>query len=147
MRSIEHIVVHCSATSPFATVEAIQRHWREVLGWKRPGYHVIIKCNGEAVRLAPDDMVVNGAKGYNAHALHVCYIGGVRPGKEAGEPVAHDTRTPQQVEALYRQVQAWKREHPKAGVLGHRDLPGVTKECPSFDAVDEYRHMTVTAAV
>ena len=128
MRVIRHIVVHCTATSQTATVGAIQRYWREELGWKSPGYHRIIQADGTVITLASDAAICNGVGGHNAHALHVSYIGGVN-GK--GQPV--DTRTPAQRAALERIVKEWKRLHPAAQVLGHRDFPGVTKACPSFD--------------
>jgi len=31
------------------------------------------------------------------------------------------------------------QDFPEAVILGHRDLPGVRKECPCFDAENEYR--------
>ncbi len=30
-------------------------------------------------------------------------------------------------------------DYPEAVILGHRDLPGVRKDCPCFDAQQEYR--------
>jgi N-acetylmuramoyl-L-alanine amidase len=29
--------------------------------------------------------------------------------------------------------------HPQAHILGHRDLPNVSKSCPCFDAQEEYK--------
>lgn len=140
MRNITHLVVHCSATSPTATVEAIQRYWREVQGWKSPGYHVIVKANGEAVRLADDTAVTNGVAGHNATCLHVCYIGGVV--ELAGKQVPMDTRTKEQKATLLDVLRAWKAKYPKAVIQGHRDflVPGPKwKDCPSFAAKEEYR--------
>ena len=48
-RKIEYIVIHCTATSPDAKVSGILRYWKEEKGWKSPGYHRIIKANGEVV--------------------------------------------------------------------------------------------------
>lgn len=31
--------------------------------------------------------------------------------------------------------------YPEAVILGHRDLPGVHKKCPCFDAAEEYREL------
>lgn len=121
-----------------ATVEAIQRYWREVMGWKSPGYHVIIKADGSRIRLSPDEKPTNGVAGHNSTSLHVCYIGGVIPGREAGKPIPHDTRTPAQKAALLAQLKEWREAYPDAEILGHRDAPNVAKACPSFDARSEY---------
>jgi hypothetical protein len=36
-----------------------------------------------------------------------------------------------------------KTEHPQAVILGHRELPGVHKACPCFDASTTYSNMKV----
>jgi len=129
MRTITHIVLHCTATPQTATVEAIQRYWRQNLGWKSPGYHIVIQPDGTCVRLLPDAQVSNGVAGHNATSLHVSYIGGV---DASGHPV--DNRTPRQLAEMTRVVRRWLEAHPHAQVLGHRDFPNVKKACPSFDA-------------
>lgn len=137
MRRITHIVVHCTATLQTATVASIQRYWREVLGWKSPGYHVVIAPDGSQVRLSPDEKPTNGVAGQNATSLHVSYIGGVGP--DGKKPM--DNRTIGQRIALKRVISEWLRAHPSAVVQGHRDFPGVKKACPSFDAKNEYKNL------
>ena len=132
MRSIKYLVVHCSATSSKATVEAIKSYWKNTLGWKNVGYHKIIEADGNIVTLAPDEMITNGVKGFNTNCLHVCYIGGVKNGK------GFDTRTDAQKESLIKVLKQWKENHPSAIIQGHKDFPRVAKECPSFNAKDEY---------
>ena len=134
MRTITHLVVHCTATPATASVASIQRHWREVLKWRAMGYHVIIEANGNVVRLADDSAVCNGVAGHNATSLHVSYIGGIR--LPSGIP--HDTRTDAQKAALERVLREWKQKYPRAVIQGHRDFPNVRKACPSFDARKEY---------
>ncbi len=129
MRTIKRIIIHCTATNPSATVEAIRNYWRNELGWKNPGYHYIIDRFGETTQLMAESGVANGARGFNASAIHVAYIGGVN-GK--------DTRTKRQKAQLIGMVIYLKRKYPEAEVSGHRDLPGVTKDCPCFDAKLEY---------
>lgn len=136
MRTITHIVVHCTATSPGASVDSIRRYWRETLKWKSPGYHILVDQFGEAHRLADDSAITNGVAGHNATSLHVSYIGGV-DSKNAPK----DTRTRQQKETLLRVLREWKRQYPKAIIQGHRDFPGVRKACPSFDAKNEYLNL------
>lgn len=129
MREIKYIVVHCTATVSTATPSAIQQYWRNTLGWKNPGYHVLIDANGELYRLLSDAEIGNGVRGYNHNSLHVSYIGGLHD---------KDTRTAAQKEAIRQVVQEWKKKYPAAEVSGHRDFPGVQKTCPCFDAQKEY---------
>lgn len=133
MRPIQWLVVHCTATAQSATVASIQNYWRTQLGWRQPGYHIIIPPDGRSVRLLDDSIPSNGVAGYNAHALHVSYIGGI-------DAQGHglDTRTPQQKAELLRILQRWKKQYPNARIQGHRDFPNVHKECPSFNAKAEY---------
>jgi hypothetical protein len=140
MREIKHIVIHCTATPQTATVASIQRYWREVLKWKAPGYQAICSPEGIVHRLAPDEAICNGVAGFNKHALHVSYIGGV---DENGKPI--DNRTEAQKASLYFFVSGWAQKYPTAKIMGHRDFSrdlnrdGVlqpsewAKACPSFD--------------
>lgn len=128
MREIKYVVLHCTATSPFAKVEAIQNYWKNNLGWKMPGYHYVISANGGVKQLATEDQVTNGVAGYNAHSIHISYIGGI---DGAGKP--EDTRTPAQKEAQIKLLKTLRAKYPKAAIMGHRDFPGVKKACPSFN--------------
>ena len=128
MRQITHIVIHCSATSQTATVEAIQRYWREKLGWRNPGYHKIILPNGSVRTLADDSQVCNGVRGHNATSLHICYLGGV---DTRNRPI--DNRTEAQNLALVKELLNWAWKYKRVKILGHRDFPNVAKACPSFD--------------
>jgi N-acetylmuramoyl-L-alanine amidase len=38
---------------------------------------------------------------------------------------------------MERLVREYKKKHPNAVVLGHKDFPNVAKACPSFE-VDEW---------
>lgn len=128
MRTIKYIVVHCTATPTDTTIESILRYWKEEKGWKNPGYHYIIKRNGEIVNLHPESQTSNGVEGYNKNAIHLSYIGGIDNKKNA-----IDNRTPAQVHAMFNKLVALGEKYPNAVILGHRDFPGVTKPCPSFD--------------
>lgn len=134
MRTIKFIAVHCTATQPTATVEAIQQYWRNTLGWKSPGYHYLIEPNGTIHNLQPEDKISNGVAGYNATSIHVSYIGGV---DRKNKP--KDTRTDEQKAAMLSIITTLKQKYPAAVIQGHRDFPGVKKACPSFDAKKEYQ--------
>jgi N-acetylmuramoyl-L-alanine amidase len=128
MRQINYIVLHCTATSPKTTVESIQRFWKESNGWKDPGYHHIIKADGTIVNLQPIEKPSNGVKGHNANSIHISYVGGI---DEKGR--AKDTRTDAQKQSQILLLKKYKQQFPSAVIQGHRDFPGVTKECPSFE--------------
>jgi N-acetylmuramoyl-L-alanine amidase len=128
MRIIKYIVLHCTATQPNATVEAIQNYWRNILHWKSPGYHHIIPANGIVKQLQPEDQIANGVAGYNANSIHISYVGGVDKNN-----VPTDTRTPEQLAAMKVLIKRLKAEYPSAAIQGHRDFPNVHKACPSFN--------------
>lgn len=127
-RDIKFIVVHCTATTPDAKIQDIQRYWKETLGWKNPGYHYLTKRNGQVIQLQDESKIANGVKGYNANSIHLSYIGGV---DKDGKP--KDNRTIEQKEAMFEKLVELSERYPKAQILGHCDFPGVRKACPSFD--------------
>ncbi len=136
MREIKFLAVHCTATPQTATVSSIQSYWRNVLKWKMPGYHFIIKPNGEVVQLLDIEKVSNGVKGFNSVSINISYIGGV---DAQNKPI--DNRTEAQKKALLDLLKKLKKQFPKAIIQGHRDFPGVKKACPSFDAKEEYKNL------
>jgi N-acetylmuramoyl-L-alanine amidase len=133
MRTITHIVVHCTATPQTTTVQSIQRYWRDNLKWKSPGYHFLIEANGTVHNLQPITLPSNGVAGHNANSIHVSYIGGVNT---QNRPM--DNRTEAQKTALLTILRDLKKQFPRAVIQGHRDFPRVAKACPSFDAIKEY---------
>lgn len=128
MRTIKYIVLHCTATPQNTTIESIKNYWKNVLKWKNPGYHYMIKANGEVVNTLPIDQIANGVAGYNTPSIHISYIGGV---DAKGQPL--DNRTQAQKESQIQLLKALKQKFPNAIIKGHRDFPGVKKACPSFD--------------
>lgn len=128
MRTINNLVLHCSATPQNTTVESILRYWKEEKKWKNPGYHWIIKANGEAVNLLPIEQVSNGVSGHNSDSIHISYIGGV---DSKGNPI--DNRTSAQIKTQKELLLKYHRMFPKARLVGHRDFKNIAKACPSFD--------------
>jgi N-acetylmuramoyl-L-alanine amidase len=135
MRKIEYIAIHCTATSQDATIESIQNFWKKVKGWKSPGYHFIIKPNGEVVNLLPIEEVSNGVQGFNSQTINIAYIGGVD-----GELNPIDNRTPEQIESMLKKINELKVDFPNAIIQGHRDFPNVKKDCPSFNVKKWLNH-------
>lgn len=128
MRDIKNIVLHCTATAQTATIPSIVKYWKDVMKWKTPGYHFLIRPDGTYENLVPIETPSNGVAGHNKNSIHISYIGGIdSKGK------ASDNRTPAQKETMIRLIKEMKAKFPHADLRGHRDFPGVTKECPSFD--------------
>ncbi|QIY83403.1 N-acetylmuramoyl-L-alanine amidase [Chryseobacterium sp. NEB161] len=136
MRKIKYIAVHCTATPQTTSIDSIKNYWKTTLGWKMPGYHFIIKPNGEVVNLLSIDKVSNGVQGFNSEAINISYIGGVD-----GKGKAFDNRTPAQKATLLRLLQELRAKFPTAIIQGHRDFPKVKKDCPSFNAKKEYENI------
>lgn len=133
MRTINYIVIHCTATQPDVKIESIKRYWRENLKWKNPGYHYMIKADGKTVNILPIDQISNGVAGWNSQIINISYIGGI---DKSGNP--EDTRTEEQKKSMIKLLKELKSKFPKAKIQGHRDFPNVHKACPSFDAKKEY---------
>lgn len=129
-RRITHLFVHCTATQPTATVSAILNFWRTKLGWKNPGYHILLPTDG-FFQLANFDVVCNGVKGYNANSLHISYIGGI---DKAGKP--KDTRTESQTQLMTAFIHEVTKKYPSIKVLGHNEVSN--KACPSFSVQKEF---------
>lgn len=132
MREIDMIVVHCSATrcNRTYTVEQLRHDHVVVNGWRDIGYHFYIARNGTVYPCRPIERMGAHARGYNAHSIGVCYEGGL---DENG--CIADTRTDLQKVAMRQLIVSLHKRFPTIRkVLGHRDLPGVQKSCPSFNA-------------
>ena len=135
MRSVNLIVIHCSATrcNRRFTVDMLKACHNARFGNKGIGYHYYIERDGHLYQTRDESLVGMHARHYNAHSIGICYEGGLN---EQGQ--AADTRTPEQRAALIALLRSLKEDYPQAEILGHRELEGVHKECPSFDC-QEYR--------
>jgi hypothetical protein len=72
-------------------------------------------------------------------------VGGLenRPGVPYSKLKWKDTRTEAQKKALAKYVKDFHRKHPTIPIVGHRDLPGVSKECPCFDVASWLREIGI----
>ena len=133
MRQIDLIVIHCSATRedrPFPVTSLIACHQAR-FGFT--GYHYYITRDGQVYQTRHENLVGAHARHYNQHSIGVCYEGGINKRGQNG-----DTRTEAQKHALWALLKSLKTDYPNATILGHRELPGVHKDCPCFDASKEY---------
>lgn len=153
MKTIDAIIIHCSATKAGQDLRAkdIDRMHKQ-RGFNQIGYNFVIDLDGMVENGRP--LSIDGAhcniKGfsessYNKHSVGICYIGGL---DASGKPA--DTRTPAQRASLRQLVAKLCREYPIIEVLGHRDtspdLDGsgevepveYIKACPCFDVRSEF---------
>lgn len=147
MRSINKLVIHCSASPNGQAVTAAELDaWHKARGFKRTGvfaktwqvqfqhigYHYVIDLNGSVINgRHPAEMGAHVA-GSNANSLGICMVG-------------TDAFTAKQWAALKSQVESVQRGWPGITVVGHRDLSpdlngdGIIqrnewlKICPGFD--------------
>lgn len=136
---VDFLAVHCSATPADAKHENIDaaeiRRWHRAKGWRDIGYHFVIKRNGAVEPGRPVDQPGAHEPRINNRSLAVCLVGGAPPlGSAASKAgLGENNYTPAQFASLVTLLRELKAKHPAAEVLGHRDVPGVRKACPSFD--------------
>ena len=106
--------------------------WHRAKGWFGIGYHFVIRRRGKLEMGRPVERRGAHARGHNRNSIGVCLIGGVDEENEKPE----DNFTNHQLIVLEATVRLLLQQYPGAAVLGHRDIPGVAKACPSFDVAE-----------
>lgn len=138
MRAIDRVYIHCAATpnGKHFTVEDIDS-WHRERGWGRDplkarecgnqhltsiGYHRVIYTDGRRVQGRCFQEIGAGVQGDNAKTIHICLVG-------------TDKFTKEQWASLAEEYKFLNSEllGPHVTWLGHRDHPGVKKDCPGFD--------------
>lgn len=138
MRKINTIVIHCSATPEGMTypLETLRADHKK-RGFVDVGYHYYIRKDGTVQEGRPLNQIGAHAKGYNTGSIGICYEGGLDANRKP-----KDTRTEAQKKSLLTLLKATLRLYPTiTRICGHRDLPKVAKDCPCFDAENEYKHL------
>lgn len=135
------ILIHCSATAEGKnfTEKDIDR-WHRARGFNGIGYNYVVLLDGSIRKGRSLDIA--GAhcpqEGMNRRAVGVCYIGGYA----ADGKTPKDTRTEAQKKSLVTLIRTLKGRYPSIReVKGHRDVKGVNKACPCFDARAEYKNI------
>ena len=146
MRTINLIVVHCSATredKSFTEHDLDVCHRRR--GFNGVGYHFYIRKNGDIKSTRPLERIGAHSRGFNRESIGICYEGGL---DAHGCPA--DTRTPEQRAALKLLVHQLFGTFPGSRVCGHRDLSPDRngngeiepeewiKACPCFEVKAEF---------
>lgn len=130
MRNIDMIVIHAAATPPSMDigVQEIDR-WHRAKGWLSVGYHFVIRRDGTLEDGRPVEKSGAHAAGYNKSSIGICLVGGLAADRKTPE----NNFTVEQFTTLEGLVEYWHGRFPAAQILGHRDLPDVTKACPCFE--------------
>ena len=141
-RSIQYIVVHCSATRaniPFTEEQLLKCHLQR--GFKCIGYHFYITRDGELHHCRPVSEPGAHVRGFNRHSIGICYEGGL---DENGYPA--DTRTQAQRFTLLDLLTILRHQYPKAQILGHYQLSAsisTTFDLISFSVIKPVLVLTV----
>ena len=137
MRSINEIIIHCSATreGQDIPVETIKKWHTEGRGWTDIGYHFYIELDGAIKKGRDIDKSGAHCKGHNRNSIGVCYCGGV----ESDGKTPKDTRTEIQKESLLHVLKTLMAMYPLATIYSHNEF--ANKACPSFDATKEYEDL------
>ena len=136
MREINLIVIHCSASrcDREFTFKRLDEYHRS-LGWKGCGYHYYVTRDGRIHTGRQESEVgAHAGRKYNPHSIGVCYEEGLNPKGQSD-----DTRTEAQKRSIRHLIADLLSRYPSARVLGHRDLPGVHKDCPCYDVRAELK--------
>lgn len=147
-RAITSLVIHCTDTpnGRWTTVDDIDK-WHRDRGFKRTaealarqnprllaiGYHRVIYTNGAAATGRANWEIGAHAQGANANSLGLALVGKDRYTLAQWDSLATLVRFLCDQYRIPLEPADTKHPHVLRGVLGHRELPGVTKTCPGFD--------------
>ena len=135
MRTIDSIIIHCSATKAGRNfTEKDIDTWHRTRGFSGIGYHWVVLLDG-TLRKGRDESQTGAhctQQRMNSRSIGICYIGGL---DNNGRPA--DTRTAAQRHTLNSIIHDIRsRRGSNLKVYGHRDF--APKACPCFDAAVEY---------
>lgn len=118
MRTINLIVIHCSATredKSFTEYDLDICHRRR--GFNGTGYHFYIRKNGDIKSTRPIEKVGAHCRGFNKESIGICYEGGTRL---HGTTEGHTHLLAKTLSA--RIDSCLLKEYPDCRICGHRDL-------------------------
>ena len=152
MEKLQFLVVHCTDTPAGREVTSDEiRHWHtdpppQGRGWHQVGYSRMYHLDGRCEQLVDNNNdgtvdaweITNGVEGMNAICQHIVYVGGMSADKQR----AWDTRTPQQLDAMSRDITAFHHKFPDVKIVGHNYFNRF-KACPSFDVQKWLSHICI----
>ena len=132
------IIVHCADTYAFMDIGRAEIDaWHRARNWRAIGYNFVIKRDG-TLELGRDldgdgDVLEETgahAQGFNTDSIGICLVGGKSATQES-----EANFTDSQMTTLRSLISTLRATLRGVSVMGHRDLPGVTKACPCFDVM------------
>lgn len=129
MADIRFLTIHCAATPEGRDVKAETITAWDKAKFGQTSYHFVVELDGKFVRTLDDHQRGAHVGGHNTGNIGICYVGGM----DRQMARAKDTRTAAQKRALRTLIRTFQQRYPGIVVRGHRDWPGVKKDCPSFD--------------
>ena len=132
MLPILYLTIHCAATPEGRDVKATTIEQWDEAKFGQKSYHWIVELDGNAHHSLDDSTRGAHVGGHNTGNIGICYVGGCDEHMHG----AKDTRTAAQKATLERLVREYVAKYPNITIRGHREWPGVSKACPSFDVSD-----------
>ena len=130
--------MHCTASwQDTTTKESLLAEFKRN-GWKKPGYHYVVKPDGNIIIMLDEAEVANGVKGYNANSIHVAWIGGLA--KKDGKTINKDNRTGEQKTALFDLLTKLKQKYPNIKLILVLPCKSQTRGWRQSD-IDEYERI------
>lgn len=129
MLPIRYLTIHCAATPEGRDDKAATISQWDMKRFGQISYHHVVELDGTDVQTLPDTTRGAHVGGHNTGNIGICYVGGM----DAAMVKPKDTRTDAQKATLRKLVVDYKAKYPGIIVRGHREWPGVSKACPSFD--------------
>lgn len=128
--SARFVTVHYTATYPdqIVTRDIVDR-WHRERGFNAIGYHWLVRRDGTVEQGRLESVTGAHVRGHNTGNIGVCWAGGLD--RASGPNVGVKNMTEAQERALVGLLREIKERHPRAEILGHRDL--VATQCPGFD--------------
>ena len=128
MRTINEIIIHCSATKPSQDIGADEiKKWHvEGNGWKDIGYHFVIRRDGTLEEGRPLKKMGAHCKGHNRRSIGICLVGGIDD-----DGAAELNFTLEQFSTLTTLIIKLKSEYEIQELSGHNEYS--SKACPCFD--------------
>lgn len=123
MRKIHYIIVHCTDSPDNMDIGVKEiDEWHKLRGWSGIGYHCVIRKGGSREEGRGHNEVGAHAYGHNKDSLAVVWVG------------KYDLQDLQRV-SLVSEIVEWMLAYdvPISNVLGHCELPNVTKTCPNLN--------------
>lgn len=144
VKKTRYYVFHCTASAEGVDlgVDWFLSFFKNDMGWSRPGYSMLLTLDGVWREMYPNNWdgytsfqeMTYGVRGINSESMHFAYVGGVDKDLNPKNTLDEKMRQAMRYMILYI-----KHVDPDAEIIfGHRDAPGVSKACPSFDLRKEF---------